>query len=384
MTKKVALLTPRSVLYPTISFDMMAGLKLCLAEMGVNDVEIVTENIDTGSDDKLIYAVCERLLLQGVGIIAGYVNPTTAEMLAPMFVTADAVFISLDSGFHYRTSMTKADHVFYVSLESALCCRVVTRLAAEEGRKKMAFTSSFYDSGYKSGYSFVSSLENSGGSVTFNHITQLKRADFDLTPLAEHLRGDDETQAIFASFCGDMLQDFFTEAGNKKIFKHHPVYAAPFVADEQWLSQAPYPGADIKACVSWATDLDTVANKFFVDVMTKKKKNANLFSLLGWEAALLINRALKATDCQEAIALLENYTYNSPRGEVTIDGDTHETNAPIYEAWIQKDKASDGCVLKPLHESMFTDEERYALEHDINNFTGQSARWFNSYGCLLS
>src|ERR1700744_1975087 len=244
MTEKIGLLLPRSVIYPSIAFDMIGGLRGCLVVKGLDSIAIRTESIGLGADDKAIYSACEKMLCEGVAIIAGYVNPTTAEKLAPLFTSANALFIALDAGYHFPSSTKKLSHVFYISLQGALCIRTVIKTAMEDGIKSMAYTGSFYDSGYRSAFAFHRGIEEGGGEITFNLITPLKRSDITLKPLETHLK-ESKVDGVFASFCGDMLQDFYTAASGGKIFKDHPVYGSSFTGEEQWLAQSLYPGTDI-------------------------------------------------------------------------------------------------------------------------------------------
>jgi len=374
---------PKSVIYTSINFDMMSGLRGGLAEAGINDIEIKTENIGIGGNDKQIYTVCEQMLMAGINIVAGYVNPATAEKLAPLFVNGNGLFISLDAGYHYPSSLSKPSHVFYISLQGALCCRITTRMALAAGAKKMAYTSSYYEAGYRSAYAFYKGLEDEQGEITMNHITKLNRREFSLAPLEEHVKNGG-TDAIFASFCGDMLQDFCVASAKDNIFAESVVYGAPFMGEEQWLEQCPYPGVDIKVCVPWGRELDNEENKKMTKVLNEKKQKANVFSVLGWEAGVVIAAALGAGDTDAAIALLEGYSFNSPRGEVRLDADTHQCHAPVYEAVVQKNEQTEDCRLTIGNESPYTAAQRQRHEHDISSIQGAFTSWVNAYACLES
>jgi branched-chain amino acid transport system substrate-binding protein len=356
MSRKVGLLLPKSVLYPSMAFDMMGGLRSALEDGGITDAEINTGSIGLGADDKLIYAACEKMLFDGTGIVAGYVNPLSAEKLEPLFASANAVFIGLDAGYHFPSSTQKFPHLYYLSLQGALCIRTAIAKALAEGRKNIAYTSSFYDAGYRSAFAAHKAIEQGGGAVTFNLVTPLKRADITLAPLTAHLQ-EATPDAIFASFCGDMLQDYFTAAAAGQVFNGHAVYGSAFVGEEQWLAKSPYPGTDVQVCVPWAS------------------------ALLGWEAGQV---AAKALSLDDAATGLEGFIFSGPRGLVKLDATTHQCHAPVYDATVRKDEATGNCLLAVGGESPYTDEERVALERDINNVTGPMTSWYNAYGCLES
>ena len=383
MNNKVALLLPRSVIYQSINFDLLAGLRLGLENLNLAEVEIKTESSGVSADDKAIYSLCEKFLIDGIKVVAGYVNPGTAEKLEPLFASADALFISLDAGYQFGRSLKKLPHVFYVSLQGGLCCRIATKQAVNHGLKKMAYVSSFYEAGYRSAFSFFNCLHDDGCEVTFNHITKLKRAEFTLEPLTTHI-GSGEPEGVFAAFCGDMLEDFFNGVRQEPAFARLPVYGASFVGEEQWLDKLPYPGIDIITAVPWARGLDSEANSDFIAKLAENKKKANVFSLLGWDASILIAEALSAADTAEAIFLLEGFEFKSPRGTVTINADTHQFCAPVFEATIVENVATGNCKLDALKESGDTKQQRELMERDIQNVDGPFTSWLNAYACLES
>jgi branched-chain amino acid transport system substrate-binding protein len=383
MSNKVGLLLPRSVIYPSMGFDMLGAVKCALAEAGISDIEIKTENIGIAGDDKLNYSACEKLLFDGCSIVAGYVNPLTAEKLQVMCSGANAIFLHLDAGYHYPSAIQQQHNLFTISLQGVLGCRLAAVTAVAEGGKAFAFTGSFYDAGYRSTHGFHRGLEDAGGSITFNHITKLKRADFTLAPLAEHLRAN-PGDGLLAAFCGDMMQDLFAAMAADSVFANHSVSGSPFMGDEVWLGQSVYPGMNIKVCVPWTSRLQHDGNKHFMKVMADKKVKTNLFSVLGWEAGQVMAVALAAGDTDVAVAKLEGLQYTSPRGTITIDAATHQAYAPMYEAWVKRNDVTEYCVLEPVSESPYTEQQRKKLEEDINNFSGPSTSWQNAYACLDS
>jgi len=383
MNKKVGLLLPRSVIYPSISFDLMGGLRCCLDDAGINDIEIKTESIGLATDDKLVYSACEKLLFDGASIVAGYINPTTAEKLEPLFASAHALFISMDAGYLFPAKLKKLPHIFYLSLNGALCIRTVIKTAIENGSKNIAFAGSYYEAGYRSPFACHRAVEDGGGQVTYNLITPLKRSEFTLQPLVDHLKSSPE-DGVFASFCGDMLQDFCTAAAAGNVFTDNVVYGSSFVGEEQWLAQSPYPGIDICVCVPWASRLDNTANVHFMAQLKQNNQKINIFSLLGWECAEVISEILTCADINEAIHKLEGYTFCSPRGTVILDADTHQCVVPVYEAKVIKDNNTGNCLLQPIGESPYWEEQRILLEKDINAITGPMTTWYNAYACIDS
>jgi len=366
-----------------MNFDIMDGLRAALGHYGAGEVQLVTTNIGVAARDGDIYASCEQLLLDGADIIIAYINPQTAETLHPLFVSSDRLLLVMDSGFHYPSPGAKLSHAVFISLQGALCCRIAARLAADAGCSTFAFSSSFFDAGYRSGHAYYSVVEENGGRIQFNHVAQLRRSDFSIAPLAEHMKtaGSD---AILAAYCGDMAEDFFREGSLLNMFRDFRIVGSPFMAEELWLDKLPYPGGDFIAAVTWASDLDNEENRLFKQCLPKPGKT-NIFSVLAWEAGMMLSEIIPSgSNGGDAIRMLANRTWNSPRGPLHFNAATGNAEAPVYNGTVTQDPGTGNCKLKTSGAVPFTEEERKKLQHQIDTFEGTSNNWFNAYPCLDS
>ena len=175
-----------------------------------------------------------------------------------------------------------------------------------------------------------------------------------MQPLTEFLQKEQDT-AVLATFCGDMAEDFFS--GSSEMSSQYKVYGTGFTSDETWLGKIAYPGYDWNAAIAWARNLDITENKAFVNIMNGiKHGKANLFSLLGWEAAQLIG--LENTEFSGMII-------HSPRGKVYMNPENGFSEADVYYAIISKDEETGNCLLKDLRVASVTEAERKGLEGNI-------------------
>lgn len=377
---KIGLLLPRSVIYPAIAFDMLDGLKAGLKHLIPDDTfEIATASIGVAAKNGEIYSQCEQLLLDGANLIIGYINPLAAEHIHPLFVSAGAHLLVLDSGYHFPSFEGKLSNAHFISLQGNLCSRAITRKALEDGHQRFAFTCSFYDAGYRLPYSYSMALEERGVTVGFNLITPLRRAEFTLEPLATYLSQNKDT-VLLASFCGDMSEDFFRESSRLDLLSNHKTYGAAFTAEEVFLSKIPYPGNTWECVVPWSLLLSNEQNQVFITAMNAtRSKKATIFSLLGWEAALFI-AATKGDFDNNAIEL------DSPRGKLVFDTHTRFTYGPVYHANVIRDESNGNCKLDNISEITDLNGEIENLEKDfatIRNAVSANA-WLNSYACLDS
>lgn len=381
--RQIGLLVPRSAIYPTINFDLLDGLKSSLANANTTDIEIKTAGIGVGGTDKEIYAACEKMLFDGVEVVIAYINPAAAVMLDPLFLNAGALLLVIGPGYHIPPSDFKPVNSYTISLDGVLACRILPAIAAANGDTDFAFTCSFYDAGYRAGFGFFNGLQAVGSGIVFNHATQLKKKDFTVAPLTAFLQANPKV-ALMAAACGDMTTDLFSAAEAEPEYAAHPMYAAPFVAEEIWLAKSPYPGTDVTAIVPWASTLDTAENRLFVNALKKKNRIPNVFSLLSWEAGMVVARVLEKDNIADRIACLEDYSYTGPRGTVIMDKETHSTNAPLYKAIIAENDTDGMCRLELVEElaGALVDGNRTQLLEEIRNFDGQTSSWHNVYPCI--
>lgn len=373
---KIALLLPRSVIYPSLSFDIVDGLNSSFKNLGLEGQhQIVSAGIGVAAKDEDIYAHTEKLLLEGADIVIGYINPGSAQFIHPLFEASGKKLIVLDSGYHFPNFQGKLSNAYFISLQGGLCARVIAHKAIEEGYKDFAFTCSFFDAGYRPSYIYATTVEEKGGQIVFNHVTPLQRADFTLDPLVKYLESNKQT-AVLASFCGDMAEDFFKESAALNIASN-AIYGTGFTAEEQWLGKIAYPGNDWSVAVAWSKTLKTPENQEFVKTMDGiKEGKANLFSLLAWEAAQFI---ASGNDSLDGISI------NSPRGTVFMNSENRYTEAAVYYASIAKDENNGNCVLKDVETASYTENEREELKKNIASLYNININsWQNAYACLES
>jgi len=375
---KIALLLPRSILYPSMSFDMMDGLKEGLKKTGMDGrCGVVSASIGLAAKNEEIYARCEQVLLDGADVVLAYMNPLSAEYVHTLFQSSGKRLIVLDSGYHFPAFQGKLSHAWFLSLQGNLCCRAVMQKAAADGYRNFALSCSFYDAGYRPSYSYTTAAEDKGGVVGLSHITPLRRAEFSLERLAEYL-AENKGSAMLASFCGDMAEDFFRESNRLELSTTYDTYGAAFTAEEEWLAKIPYPGKDWDAAVPWAREIATPENKEFVHALESIRSNkSNVFSLLGWEAALFIAAAESGN--------LADIVLDSPRGKVYMNPDTQFSEAPVYLARVVKNEETGNCRLTDVRDAGDLQEERRLLQRDVDYIQTTTANsWLNAYACLDS
>ncbi len=381
--QNIGILLPRSSYYETIGFDLYQGLKSGLQQLGREDIRIVSENIGFGADRQQVYRSAEKLLLEeNVSIVFAYIGHRTAQLLRPLFMSANRLLIVLDAGANLPQEWPVSPNVFYHSLNNALGTYMASQRAVREGFKQGAMVTGYFDGGFLHTFAYDKGLTDAGGEVAFNIATGYTETDFNLDALTDHVKNHPNA-FLLPIFSGDFALWFYRDL--KKLFpeKLPQIYASPFSLEEVMLAQCAFPGQGIRGIATWSKHLENPENKLFLETISETGREPNLFSLLGWEAATLALEALKNMAAHKNNARLvgeslKQFSFQSPRGNVVFQAPMQTSIAPLYEAEIVND-GNDHCTLHITGEAFgymeaFDKMVSHALE---NNISG----WFNSYTC---
>lgn len=373
MSIAVGLLLPRSTDYPALGFDILDGLRYNLAKAQREDIRFIAENIGYGEDHALNYARAEKLLLQdNVEAVIAYCNVANAEPLYGLAATAAKPFIFVDPGMQLPEASAHP-YCYHISLQGIHACRIAGYMAGEKSRKVLMATS-FYDGGYRGPWGYTRGLEEAGGSVCGNYVSGYKEAEFSIDNYMEllHNTGAQSVAACFSAYLADLFIKALKEKYPAAIAL--PFYCSPFMAEEQLLSGCDFPGGTFYAIVPWASGIQGEEQQLFTTIISReKKKKANIFHLLGWEAGTVLLQAL-----EKGVDTLNGFSYNSPRGIVTIHPQTQFTYAPLYQGIIVADE-QDKCALR-IRETIPVS----AADHEmvLRDKPELGSGWKNNYLCI--
>ncbi|MGL5892750.1 MAG: ABC transporter substrate-binding protein, partial [Bacteroidia bacterium] len=309
--------------------DLLDGLRTHLQLQGSGDSQIFTQNIGFGEDSGAVYIAAERMIMEhDVQLVIAYATSLNAELLYPLAETTGRSFLFLDAGMEFF-EMPPNPNCFHITLQGLEACVQLARKAGSVGKAVFSATS-FLDGGYRSVWAFEKGLNAEGASFSGHYVSHYQPAEFTLAPFTTQLASG-QSQAVLASFSSYLNQHFLTKLKDEpETARSLPFYCGPFMADEMLLQTIPFPGGTFHTLVPWASSLQNAENeKFQQTILSEKKKKANLFHLLGWEAATAAQQIL-----QHGAAGLSGWSYESPRGTVTFHPETHCAYAPLSSGFI--------------------------------------------------
>ncbi|AEA42095.1 ABC transporter substrate-binding protein [Fluviicola taffensis] len=384
MQQTIGLLLPRSTYYRGLSFDLFEGVRSSLKQLEAENIRIVTENIGFGTDKQMCYKAAEQLIMhENATVVLAYIGHRMAQVLRPLFQAANRLLIVLDSGANAPHEWPETPNIIYHSLHNTFGSWLTAKRAVNDGFSQGGMVTGYYDGGYLQTWGISSGFTTAGGNISFNHATGYNKDDFSMLPLKEHAEKN-PNGALLSLFSGDYVHWYFD--GLKEVFgeNHLPIYLPPFGCEETMLKDAKHPGGLIKGIAAWSYQLDNPANKLFIECIESSGRTANLFSLLGWEGAIIgvhaTNLMLEQKNNVQFVAdALNDFSFEGPRGKVYFHAPTRHTMAPMYKTSIQNN-GNDGCSIiieKKIDETVSDFEEFIALPME-NAISG----WYNSYTCI--
>ncbi|WP_163398862.1 ABC transporter substrate-binding protein [Flavobacterium fluviatile] len=379
----IGILLARSTFYHTIGFDLYEGLRQRLKQLGRSDIKIVTENIGFGADKQQCYRSAEKLLLEeNVSLVIAYIGHRTAQLLRPLFLSANKMLIVLDAGANLPQEWSASPNIFYHSLHNSLGAWLAAKQAVKDGYKNGGMVTGYYDGGYLQTFSISKGFEGAGGKICFNHATGYKKEDFTMLPLKSFLKEFDNT-ALLTLFSGDYMQWNFEEI-RETINKNTPIYLSPFGFEETMLETAIHPNTKTKGVAAWAKSIKNDENSLFIETIESIGRTPNLFSLLSWESAQIALKVLDLLNANNNNILLTaqdlyTFEFDSPRGKIKFHAETNTSIGQLYNAEIIA--SNDGKCQVRIDEAIIDTAEEFETmtQLELDNI---SSAWHNSYTCI--
>lgn len=378
----IGILLPRSTYYNNIAFEMHAGLREGLKHAGRDDLRIITENIGFGAEKQTVYRAAEKLLLEeNADVVFAYIGHRTAQLLRPLFMSANRLLIVLDAGASLPQEWPPSTHVYFHSLNNALGAWLTAERARRDGFSNGGMVTGYYDGGYLHTMAITYGFTSGGGTMAFNVATGYRKEDYNLAPLQEHLATTPDA-CLLGLFSGDFAEWCYRDMQTLFPGQQPPMYAAPFMFEEKMLSNSTY-CSNVKGIAAWSRSLANTANQQFCAALENAGREASLFALLGWEAATLAAETARLmqehkNDARKAGEALNSFRFESPRGNIYFDSTLQCSVAPMYEAELHDD-GNGKCKLHITGEAKEADAAWKKLT--ALPIGEQTSGWFNSYVC---
>ncbi len=379
----LGVLLPGSTLYPSIGIDFLQGIRACFKfhEYPLTDIKV--ELISFGLKDDEVYAAAEKFLLIGnADVVVAYAGDHHAEKLAPLFAAAGKLLIITNAGASYPLYSEKISHTIFHSFNDCLCSFLTGQYAArQEGGHAAIMATSFFDGGYNHAHAMNSAFVHAGGQIMHNFVSHYKKEEFNTDNLAAFIKDNPGVKKMLALYSGDMARLFYEKILPVQEEYKLQWYVSPMMFDSTPGDfSEPGPAApDMCGYTNWLPELENETNQSFIQYYkTENGKDPNLFSMQGWESALLVMQYQKlrqdTTGTEAAINLLKAEKINSPRGVLVLNEQRH--------------------IIGPAHFAASTGKLQVTIKESINNLQSSwdemcnhipqdtVSSWRNTYLCI--
>ncbi|WP_343694418.1 ABC transporter substrate-binding protein [Flavobacterium sp.] len=326
---KIGILIPKSQQYPALDKDFVRGLKLNNLK-----VKFLVESIGIGADEKVIIEKIQKLNFQeDVSIIIGFFGHNNVSEVYQYASNNDIILLTADLGatLPYETVTPKGVYINSFGLTES--CYHLGNYLTEKKYKKIATSTSFYDSGYGMlsaiEYAFKEENHFSGHYIT----PFVPREDEAL--YMDKIINNQEPDAVFAFYSGLYAEENAGFVSQNKITQKYPFYVTPFFINDKILENYKTNPHNLYVVSSWMQN-DTETLDFTSEYLNAYSDNPSVFSILGYENGLILKTIIQKTTNLSFNSLIEEINklnIAGPRGTISFDKETNRTvfNHHIYE-----------------------------------------------------
>jgi branched-chain amino acid transport system substrate-binding protein len=314
----------------------MLGIELAGSKLGGREVEVV--KVDDQLKPDVARQLVDRLLKRDkVDIVVGITFSNILLTVAGPVTEAGKILVSTNAGPSPLAGAQCNPSLFVISYENGQAHSAVGEYLNRQGAKKVITLVPNYQAGKDALAGFKSTFK---GEVVQELYSSLQQLDFTTELTAIRNAKPDAFWAFMPGGLGVALVKQVAEAKLQDVVPFYSSFTVdelslPAVGDAALGALSPYP---------WSPELDNPANKKFVAAFKAKYgRTPSLGAMQGYDAAQLIESAVKATggkiDRDVLIAGMREASFASPRGGFRFNNN----HFPIQDWYMRVvEKGSDG------------------------------------------
>jgi branched-chain amino acid transport system substrate-binding protein len=354
---------PSAVLGQQARDGFQLAVKDLGGKLGGRDVEVIVVD-DELKPDVAVTKAKGLLERDRVDFVVGPIFSNVAVAVHKPIVDSNTFFISPNAGPSNLAGKSCSPYFFATSYQNDQNHEVLGKVAQDRGYKRVYLLAPNYQAGKDALAGFKRHYK---GEVVEESYVPLNNLDFqsELAKIAA-LSPD----AIFTFMPGGMGVNLVKQYKGAGLMDRIPFLSA-FTVDESTLPAQQDAAIGALGGSNWAPNLDTPQSKKFVADYEKAYNSVpGSYAMHGYDSALLIDSALKATggktDNKDAVrAALKKADFKSLRGDFKLG----PNNFPIQDFYLVKAaKRPDGKFQTEIVEKVFDDyADAYAKECAATN-----------------
>jgi branched-chain amino acid transport system substrate-binding protein len=341
-TVKIGVIIPMTGQQASTGRQIEGAIKLWMAQSGGKaggkKVEVIIKD-DAATPDTTRRLAQELVVNDKVVALAGFGVTPAALATAPIATQSKTPMVVMAAA---TSAITEASpYVVRSSFTLPQAAVSIAEWAAKNKIKKAVTLVSDYGPGNDAEKFFVSQFLLNGGTVAEKLRTPLRSPDF--APVLQKVR-DAQPDALFVFLPSGQGAQFMKQFGERGLDKAGiRLIATGDVTDDDQLNDMGDVALGVVTSHHYSAAHPSAVNKKFVaDFQALNKFRPNFMAVGGYDGMRVIFNALNATKGAGGDALLaamKGQIFESPRGQILIDGQTRDI---VQDIWIRKVEKKDG------------------------------------------
>lgn len=323
---KVGLVIPQSGVYAPLGKDMKQAWDLWLERNGgkFGNYTVTTVTADEGESPQTGVPAVQKLLQSDqVDVLVGIVNSATALGVKDVVNEAKKLLVVANAGARDITAGARSPYIWRTSFTNAQVSAAMGKHLATSGKSAYAIAPD-YAAGTEAIGGFVDAFKAGGGTVVGQEKPAFGKTQ-DYQPVLSKIQASG-AQVAFCFFAGAEAVAFVKQYAQFGLASRIPLYGSGFLTEGGVLAAQGDAAVGVQTTLHYSTELDNPANKAFREAyQTKYQAPPTVYAVQTWDAAGVLNRALRTTTGLQGDALSTalgsaGAIDDSPRGSWTFDG----------------------------------------------------------------
>ena len=343
-TIKVGVIGPFSGPFALQGKNFKAGIDAYFAlngnTVGDDTIEVVYRDVPQADPAQSKALAQELVVKEGVQYLAGFYFTPDAMAATPILQQGNVPMVVMNAAT--STIVTKSPYVVRTSFTTWQTSSPIAKVAKDAGVTKVISIVSDYGPGVDAENAFKAAFEKEGGEVVEAIRMPLSTNDF--SPIMQRVK-DSGATGVFAFLPSGPTTLGFVKAFNQNGLKDGGIklFAPGDLTQESDLPALADSALGMQTTFHYAVSHDSPENKAFVEAARKAIGNpAELsFPAVGaFDGMYVISKMIEATggeqDAEKAVEAVKGLSWTSPRGPVTIDGESRHITQNIYLREVSK------------------------------------------------
>ncbi|SNT27595.1 amino acid/amide ABC transporter substrate-binding protein, HAAT family [Noviherbaspirillum humi] len=318
-------------------------------KVGNHTVKVIYKDVGGNNPARARQLAEELVVRDKVQYIAGLEFTPTSLAVADVATQAKVPIVINNAG----TSgiLAKSPYLLRSGYTQWMVATPLAKWTAEQGGKKVFLAAADYAPGHDAIASYKKSFTDAGGTIVGELKIPLNTTDFS-TYMQKIKEANPEYLYMFMPV-GPSSVAFIKAYVERGLDKAGIKLQATAETEESELPGYGDAAAGIITALHYSPASTTPANQQFVNALKQKygqDRIPNVASISAWDGMSMIFQMIKATDGKQdgdkAMAAIKGFSWESPRGPVTVDPQTRDLIQNIYIRKVEK--VNGAYVNKPF------------------------------------